>query len=54
LQEAFEAFHRDETFVKKFLKPLHIGSVSDYVDDDMNRDFRELKKTAIKMVSAES
>lgn len=49
-QEAFAAFHRDETFVRKYLKPLHVGSVSDYVDDEMNRDFRKLKETAIKMV----
>jgi hypothetical protein len=36
--------------VKKFLKPIHVGPVESYVDHEMNKDFRKLKETAIKMV----
>ena len=51
LQEAFNAFHNDMTHVKKYLKPIHVGSVVDYEDSEINKDFRKLKETAIRMVS---
>lgn len=47
--EAFNAFHNDLTAVKKYLKPIHIGSVEDYKDTEMAEDFRKLKETAEKM-----
>ncbi|KAL4216979.1 hypothetical protein ACF0H5_023436 [Mactra antiquata] len=47
--EAFGAFHNDEVQLKKYLKTLHVGSVERYEDDAMNKDFRELRDTAVKM-----
>ncbi|XP_060574258.1 acyl-CoA Delta-6 desaturase-like [Ruditapes philippinarum] len=47
--EAFGAFHNNLEHVKKFLKPIHVGPVESYVDHEMNKDFRKLKETAIKM-----
>ncbi|XP_052812522.1 acyl-CoA 6-desaturase-like [Mya arenaria] len=46
--EAFGAFHKREE-VRKYLKPLHIGSVAEYKDSDIDKDFRDLKQIAIKM-----
>lgn len=53
-QEAFGAFHNDLDGVRKYLKPIHIGTVEDYVDLDINKDFRKVKRTAIKMVGIHS
>lgn len=47
--EAFSAFHSNMDHVTKFLKPIHLGAVEDYVDHDINKDFRKLKETAVKM-----
>ena len=56
LQEAFRAFHSEPNAVRKFLKPLHIGSIPDNneqvkKDEAVKKDFEELRETAIKMVS---
>lgn len=40
-------------FVSKFMKPIHIGKVTPVTrpgDDEMKKDFIELRKTAEKMV----
>ena len=50
-QEAFNAFHNDISQVKKYLKPIHLGTVEKYEDSELNKDFRELKETVLKMVS---
>ena len=50
-QEAFNAFHNDLPAVKKYLKPIHVGAVEKYEDTEINKDFRKLKETALKMVS---
>ncbi|KAH3861557.1 acyl-CoA 6-desaturase-like isoform X2 [Dreissena polymorpha] len=47
--DAFGAFHNNGDHVRKFLKPLHVGSVEGYTDNDLDKDFRELKSTAVKM-----
>lgn len=47
--EAFDAFHNDLAAVKKYLKPIHLGAVDDYKDEEICKDFRQLKQTAIKM-----
>lgn len=47
--EAFNAFHNDVTQVKKYLKPIHLGAVEQYEDSEINKDFRKLKETAVKM-----
>ena len=51
LQEAFGAFHNDLQQVRKYLKPIHVGTVEDHVDLEINKDFRKVKETAIRMVS---
>ena len=51
LQEAFNAFHNDMTLVKKYLKPIHVGSLADNEESEIKKDFRKLKETATKMVS---
>lgn len=53
LQEAFRAFHNDQNAVKKFLKPIHIGSLPPTEDkqEALKKDFIELRETAEKMVS---
>lgn len=47
--EAFGAFHSNMDHVRKYLKPIHVGSVEDYVDHEMNKDFRKVKEVAIRM-----
>lgn len=47
--EAFGAFHSNMDHVRKYLKPIHVGSVEDYVDHEMNKDFRKVKEAAIRM-----
>ena len=51
-QEAFNAFHNDLPAVKKYLKPIRVGAVEKYEDTEINKDFRKLKETALKMVRA--
>ncbi|GAB1607722.1 fatty acid desaturase 2-like isoform X1 [Argonauta hians] len=49
--EAFRAFHNDLAFVRKFLKPLHIGSLSEeeFSGTEISADFEELRRMAEKM-----
>nr|ARR97144.1 delta-5 fatty acid desaturase 2 protein [Haliotis discus discus] len=48
--DAFRAFHNDLSFVKKYLKPIHIGSLREETKEtEVERDFRELRATAEKM-----
>ena len=52
-QEAFRAFHPTTKLVSKYMPGLHIGKLaSDEVvkDEDMKKDFIELRKTAEQMV----
>lgn len=49
-QEAFGAFHNDASQVAKYLKPMHIGTVKDKTDLDMDRDFRTVRDVATTMV----
>jgi len=52
-QEAFQAFHPSTKLVSKYMPGLHIGKLSpDEVvkDEDMKKDFIELRKTAEQMV----
>ena len=52
-QEAFRAFHNDPKFVRKYLKALHIGSLpeSEYKQDDIKKDFEELREKVTKLAS---
>jgi len=49
--DAFTAFHNDLESVKKYLKPLHVGSVAhaDLTHNSIQTDFRSLRDTAEKM-----
>jgi len=52
--EAFRAFHPNETHVRKFLKPIHLGSLDEEVKEDdkdksLREDFAVLRKTAEEM-----
>ncbi|XP_072180684.1 acyl-CoA 6-desaturase-like [Diadema setosum] len=49
--EAFTAFHNDETFVRKYMKAIHIGKLRDeeVEEKDIVKDMEELRKTAEKM-----
>lgn len=49
--EAFRAFHNDHDFVRKHMKPLHVGSIDHPDDKDLalKKDFEELRHTAQKM-----
>nr|KAG5714734.1 hypothetical protein BaRGS_000222 [Batillaria attramentaria] len=49
--DAFRAFHNDLNAVKKYLKPLHLGSVNPEENQvrDLEQDFRNLRETAEKM-----
>ncbi|XP_052237822.1 acyl-CoA 6-desaturase-like [Dreissena polymorpha] len=47
--EAFSAFHNELDQVRKYLKPLHVGTLKNHEDNEMNKDFRMLKQAAIKM-----
>ncbi|XP_025080864.1 fatty acid desaturase 2-like isoform X1 [Pomacea canaliculata] len=49
--DAFRAFHNDLKAVQKYLKPIHLGSVKpeEQQVQAIDRDFRELRKTAEKM-----
>ncbi|XP_041374315.1 fatty acid desaturase 2-like isoform X2 [Gigantopelta aegis] len=49
--DAFRAFHKDLTAVRKYLKPIHIGTLpeSERNDTELQTDFRELRKTAEDM-----
>lgn len=49
-QDAFTAFHNDIDSVKKYLKPLHIGTVKDAKNRSLDEDFRKLRSTAQQMV----
>ena len=52
-QEAFNAFHNDPEFARKYMKAIHIGSLKkeDAVIPDIRKDFLNLRQTAEKMVS---
>ncbi|KAK7112009.1 acyl-CoA 6-desaturase-like isoform X1 [Littorina saxatilis] len=49
--DAFRAFHNNLDHVKKYLKPLHVGSIAhaDAQPDTLESDFRSLRETAEKM-----
>lgn len=47
--DAFRAFHNDLEKVKKYLKPLHVGSVKDVRNRSIDEDFRKLRSTAEQM-----
>lgn len=47
--DAFQAFHNDLASVKKYLKPLHVGSVKDTQTRTIDEDFRKLRSTAEQM-----
>ncbi|XP_063412138.1 fatty acid desaturase 2-like isoform X2 [Mytilus trossulus] len=47
--DAFTAFHNDVASVKKYLKPLHVGSVKDTQNRTIDEDFRKLRSTAEQM-----
>uniref|UniRef100_A0A0B7AC53 Cytochrome b5 heme-binding domain-containing protein n=1 Tax=Arion vulgaris TaxID=1028688 RepID=A0A0B7AC53_9EUPU len=49
--DAFRAFHNDLNFVRKYMKPIHIGSLKESQQKviPIDRDFRELRETAEKM-----
>ncbi|CAC5377876.1 FADS2 [Mytilus coruscus] len=47
--DAFEAFHNDLESVKRYLKPLHLGTVKDTKDKSIEEDFRKLRSTAVQM-----
>lgn len=49
--DAFKAFHNDLSYVKKFMKPIHIGSIKPQQRKvkSIEEDFRELRTTAEKM-----
>ncbi|XP_076088717.1 acyl-CoA 6-desaturase-like isoform X4 [Mytilus galloprovincialis] len=47
--DAFTAFHNDLPSVKKYLKPLHVGSVKDTQNRTIDEDFRKLRSTAEQM-----
>ncbi|XP_076458631.1 acyl-CoA 6-desaturase-like [Babylonia areolata] len=49
--DAFRAFHNDLDAVKKYLKPIHIGSVvgEEQQASSIDSDFRNLRETADKM-----
>ncbi|VDI37149.1 acyl-CoA 6-desaturase (Delta-6 desaturase) [Mytilus galloprovincialis] len=47
--DAFEAFHNDLESVKRYLKPLHMGTVKDAKDKSIKEDFRKLRLTAVQM-----
>ncbi len=54
-QEAFRAFHNDLDFVKKHLHAIHLGNLREDEatssnDEEIRRDFEELRQTATKMV----
>jgi len=50
--EAFKAFHTNMPLVSKFMKPIRVGKVAPSCrpeEDEMRRDFAELRRTAEKM-----
>ncbi|XP_012941605.1 fatty acid desaturase 2 [Aplysia californica] len=49
--DASKAFHNDLGLVKKYMKPIHVGSVkeSEQIKDEVENDFREVRETARKM-----
>lgn len=49
--EAFNAFHNDPEFARKYMKALHIGSLKkeEAVIPDVRKDFLNLRQTAEKM-----
>lgn len=55
-QDAFRAFHNDLSNVKKYLTPIYKGDLrkGEYVVRDMDKDFREIRATAEKMVGLSS
>lgn len=55
-QDAFRAFHNNLDMVKKYLTPIHVGSVEQGEREvtTLDEDFRSLRETATKMVSDQS
>ncbi|GFO18485.1 fatty acid desaturase 2 [Plakobranchus ocellatus] len=49
--DAFKAFHNDLSFVKKYMKAIHIGSLEEKEQavKPIEEDFRQLRATAEKM-----
>ncbi|GFS07568.1 fatty acid desaturase 2-like [Elysia marginata] len=49
--DAFKAFHNDLSFVKKYMKAIHIGSLAEKEQQvkPIEEDFRQLRATAEKM-----
>ncbi|KAL8603582.1 hypothetical protein ACOMHN_022534 [Nucella lapillus] len=48
--DAFRAFHNDLSTVKKYLTPIHVGSVAGEQEAPaIEKDFRDLRQTADKM-----
>ncbi|KAL3854986.1 hypothetical protein ACJMK2_014218 [Sinanodonta woodiana] len=51
--DAFQAFHNDLNYVKKYLKPLNIGKLDESQTKgdkfELEQDFRKLRETAEKM-----
>jgi fatty acid desaturase 2 (delta-6 desaturase) len=49
--EAFRAFHNDPVMVRKYMKPLHVGSLvpSEEKQKEIKEDFEQLRQTVTKM-----
>ena len=53
-QEYFKAFHKDKNYVRKFLKPLYLGEVEGYTENELLIDYTALIEKANDMVKAMS
>ena len=55
LQEAYRAFHTDFTTVHKYMATLRLGRLqpreTNAVEDEMKKDFEDLRQRAVKLVS---